>query len=191
MEFKSVKNLAELPEDLPIPVDDGAGNHLETILHSIELPSTQGRNVDLSKVVGYVTIYCYPMTGQPDISLPAGWDLIPGARGCTPQSCGFRDRYQELVQLGVKVFGISTQSTEYQQEAVERLHLPFELLSDRELKFAKSISLPMFEVEGKTLIRRITLIAKDGEIVKVFYPVFPPDRNVDDAIEWLEHNASK
>ena len=181
-----MNKLTELPQDLPIPVDDGARDRLLGIsLPSIALPSTHSESVDLSAIAGRVVVYCYPMTGQPGIPLPDGWDTIPGARGCTPQSCAFRDHYQELNELGVSVFGLSTQSTDYQLEAKTRLHLPFELLSDRELKLANAIKLPIFEAEGKTLIKRITLIVEAGKIIKVFYPVFPPDRNADDVIDWL------
>ncbi|NES07177.1 MAG: peroxiredoxin [Okeania sp. SIO2F4] len=143
----------------------------------------------MSVISGRVVIYCYPMTGQPGIQLPDGWDEIPGARGCTPQSCPFRDHYQELSEWETQVFGLSTQSTEYQMEVAERLHLPFELLSDCDLSFAKALKLPMFEVERKQLIKRVTLIAEVGKIVKVFYPVFPPDRNADEVIDWLRNNV--
>ncbi|MBO1350114.1 MAG: peroxiredoxin [Hormoscilla sp. GUM202] len=129
------------------------------------------------------------MTGQPGIPLPDGWEVIPGARGCTPQSCAFRDRHRELSELETQVFGLSTQSTEYQMEAAERLHLPFELLSDRDLIFAETLKLPIFEIEGKQLLKRVTLIAEGGKIVKFFYPVFPPDRNADEVIDWLRNNA--
>jgi peroxiredoxin len=180
-------NFAELPKDLPAPLDDGACNHLlNQALPSIVLSSTQGRDADLSAIVGRVVIYCYPMTGKPSISLPEEWDQIPGARGCTPQSCAFRDHYQELERLNTQVYGLSTQSTEYQQEAVERLHLPFELLSDAELNFATSLKLPIFKVEGQQLIKRLTLIAEAGKIIKVFYPVFPPDRNADDVVATMQ-----
>ena len=185
-----MKNLTDLPKDLPIPVDDGFCNHLlGKSLPSIALSSTQGRYVDLSKIADYVVIYCYPMTGQPGTPLPDRWDEIPGARGCTPQSCAFRDHYQELNELGAKVFGLSTQGTEYQMEAKMRLHLPFDLLSDCDLSLASMLKLPMFEVEGKHLVKRATLIAEDGKIVKVFYPVFPPDRNADEVIDWLQEHA--
>lgn len=184
-------NLTKLPKDLPVPINDGACNHLlEQSLPLITLSSTHGRRVDLSAISGRVVIYCYPMTGQPGIPLPDGWDEIPGARGCTPQSCTFRDHHQELNDLETRVFGLSTQSTEYQMEAAERLHLPFELLSDCDLSFAEILKLPMFEVEGKQLIKRVTLIAEAGKIVKVFYPVFPPDRNADEVIDWLRNNAA-
>lgn len=145
--------------------------------------------MNLSAIAGCVVIYCYPMTGQLGIPLPDGWDEIPGARGCTPQSCVFRDHYQELNELGAQVFGLSTQSTDYQKEATERLHLPFELLSDCDLNFAKVLKLPTFEIEGKQLIKRVTLIANEGKIVKIFYPVFPPDSNANEVIDWLRNNA--
>lgn len=182
-------NLTELPNDLPVPSDDGACNHLlGHLLPAIALPSTHGRSVDLSVITSRVVIYCYPMTGQPGSPLPDGWNEIPGARGCTPQSCAFRDHHQELAELKTQVFGLSTQTTEYQMEAVERLHLPFELLSDSGLAFARALRLPMFEIEGNQLIKRVTLIADAGEIVKVFYPVFPPDKNADEVVNWLRSN---
>ena len=185
-----MEKLTELPEDLPIPVDDGACNHLlGQSLPSLWLPSTQGSHVDLSAIPGYVVIYCYPMTGKPGIPLPNGWEEIPGARGCTPQSCSFRDSHQELTDLRAQVFGLSSQDTEYQIEAKERLHLPFELLSDLDLSFATTLKLPIFAIAAQQLIKRVTLIAKDGIIVKVFYPVFPPNRNADRVIEWLQTNA--
>ncbi len=186
-----MENLEKLPKDLPAPVDDGACNHLlGKTLPSIALSSTQGRSVNLSAISGHVVIYCYPMTGQPGIVLPDGWDEIPGARGCTPQSCAFRDRHQELSELKTQVFGLSTQSHEYQMEAVERLHLSFELLSDFDLRFTKMLKLPLFEIEKLQLIKRVTLIAKEGKIIKVFYPVFPPDRNADEVIDWLQSHAA-
>jgi peroxiredoxin len=186
-----MEKLTQLPKDLPIPVDDGACNHLlGQSLPSSFLSSTQGRHIDLSAIPGFVVIYCYPMTGQPGIPLPDGWDEIPGARGCTPQSCAFRDHHQELNQLGVQVFGLSTQGSEYQVEATERLHLPFELLSDCDLSFANTLKLPMFEIGTQKLIKRLTLIAKSGRIVKVFYPVFPPDQNADEVIDWLQNNVA-
>jgi peroxiredoxin len=185
-----MKSFAELPEGLPIPVDDGACDRLiEASLPSVTLHSTQGRWIDLSVIPGYVVLYCYPMTGKPGVPLPNGWEQIPGARGCTPQSCAFRDRHQELREIGAQVFGLSTQSTEYQLEAANRLHLPFELLSDRDLSFAKALKLPMFEIDEKQLIKRITLIANAGKIVKVFYPVFPPDENADEVLNWLKNSA--
>jgi len=179
-------NLHELPEDLPIPNDDGACDHLPGIrLPSVPLASTAGKMVDLSALPGRSVVYCYPMTGRPDEELPAGWDDIPGARGCTPQSCAFRDHHEELRTLGARVFGLSTQDTDYQREARERLHLPFELLSDEKLAFAKALGLPTFEVEETKLLRRLTMISNDGRIEKVFYPVFPPGRNAQEVVAWL------
>jgi peroxiredoxin len=184
-------NLYELPHDLPAPVDDGACDHLVGIrLPSIPLLSTAGRLVDVSRSAGRTVIYVYPRTGRPDVDPPQGWNEIPGARGCTPQSCAFRDHYQELRRHGAQVFGLSTQDTEYQREAAERLHLPFELLSDAALAFTTSLRLPTFTVEGLPLIRRLTLIIREARIEKVFYPVFPPDRNAADVLAWLEQHST-
>src|SRR4029077_8253732 len=171
-----MQNFSELPKDLPIPIDDGACDHLPGLaLPLMDLSATSGQTVNLATVTGWVVIYCYPMTGRPGVPLPDGWDQIPGARGCTPQSCAFRDHYQELQALNAQVFGLSTQTTEYQREAAERLHLPFELLSDSSLQFVNALRLPTFEIEGMRLIKRVTLIARNGKIVKYFYPIFPPD----------------
>jgi peroxiredoxin len=180
-------NIHELPKDLPVPRDDGACVHLAGMtLPPIGLPSTRGRVVDLSRLAGTVVIYAYPRTGRPDQELPTGWNAIPGARGCTPQSCAFRDHYEELARAGAsQVFGLSTQDTTSPRAAAERLHLPFELLSDAGLELVQALRLPMFEVDGMRLIRRLTLILRDGAIVKVFYPVFPPDRNAGDVLDWL------
>jgi peroxiredoxin len=184
-----VGNLNTLPENLPEPIDDGACSHLLGIkLPEVCLPSTSGTLIDLSFVSGRLVLYFYPMTGKPGVSLPDGWDQIPGARGCTPQSCSFRDHYTELQALDTSIFGVSTQDTEYQKEAAERLHLPFDLLSDAKHELAKALSLPMLEVEGKQLIKRLTLVIESGEIVKVFYPVFPPDQNAGDVINWLKQS---
>ncbi|MEO7726223.1 MAG: peroxiredoxin [Burkholderiales bacterium] len=180
-------NVMELPKDLPVPQDDGACDHLTGLkLPSVVLRSTDGHAVDLSKLPGTTVVYIYPRTGRPDQDVPTGWNAIPGARGCTPQSCAFRDHYQELKALGVTaLYGLSTQDSAYQQEAVERLHLPFEILSDETLEFARALGLPTFEVDGMQLIKRITLIVRDGAIVNVFYPVFPSDRNADNVMRWL------
>jgi peroxiredoxin len=180
-------NLYELPKDLPVPQDDGACDHLVGAkLPPIALLSTSGRKVDLSALPGTTVVYVYPRTGRPDQEMLPGWNAIPGARGCTPQSCAFRDHYQELKGAGAsQVFGLSPQDTAYQREAAERLHLPFELLSDEKLAFARALKLPTFEVAGMRLIKRLTLIARDGVIGKVFYPVFPPDRNAGDVLDWL------
>jgi peroxiredoxin len=133
-------------------------------------------------------VYCYPRMGRPDEEMPQDWDEIPGARGCTPQSCAFRDHHAELRSLGARVFGLSAQGTEYQREAAQRLRLPFELLSDEELAFAKALGLPVFGAEGITLFKRLTLVVNDGRIEKVFYPVFPPNENAKEVIEWLSQN---
>ncbi len=183
-------NLHELPESLPVPTDDGACDHLPGMwLPPVALPSTAGERVDLSGLPGRTVVYCYPRTGRPDEDLPQGWDGIPGARGCTPQSCAFRDHHAELRALGARVFGLSTQSTEYQREAASRLHLSFDLLSDEGLAFAGALGLPSFEVEGMTLIKRLTLVIDDGRIEKVFYPVFPPDENAEEVIGWLRRET--
>lgn len=179
-------NLHELPEGIPVPTDDGACDHLPGMrLPTVALPSTSGEPVDLSSLPGRTIVYCYPRTGRPDEDLPQDWDEIPGARGCTPQSCAFRDHHAELQALGTKVFGLSTQGTEYQQEVVERLHLPFELLSDEDLAFTKALGLPTFEVEEMFLTKRLTLVIRDGHTERVFYPVFPPDKNAEEVVDWL------
>ena len=164
-------NLYELPKNIPVPVDDGACGHLPGMqLPSLPLMSTAGRIVDLATLRGRTVVYCYPRTGRPDEEPPKGWNEIPDARGCTPQSCAFRDHYEELQALGVAVFGLSTRSTAVQREPSQRLHLPFELLSDVELYFARRLRLSTFEVESMTLIKRLTLIIRDRRIEKVFYP---------------------
>lgn len=180
-------NLYELPKNLPVPQDDGACDHLTGMqLPPVRLRSTSGREIDVSSLTGTTVIYFYPRTGRPDQEVLTGWNEIPGARGCTPQSCAFRDHHEELKRAGAAhVFGASTQDTAYQREAVERLHLPFELLSDEKLALARALKLPTFEVDGMTLIKRLTLIARDGVVAKVFYPVFPPDRNAGDVLAWL------
>jgi peroxiredoxin len=181
-----VDSLYELSEGISAPVDDGACDHLPGMRPPpVALPSTSGEPVDLSSLLGKTVVYCYPRTGRPGENLPRGWNEIPGARGCTPQSCAFRDHHTELQALGIRVVGLSTQDTGYQREAVERLHLPFELLSDEGLAFAKALNLPTFEVEGITLIKRLTLVIHDGRIEKVFYPVFPPGENAGEVVEWL------
>lgn len=180
-----------LPENLPVPVNDGACNHLTGMrLPLVALRSTSGEMVNLSTIEGTVVIYCYPRTGRPDKDPTPGWNEIPGARGCTPQSCAFRDHHRELKALDAAVYGLSTQTTAYQKEMVSRLHLPFPVLSDANLEFTRALNLPTFVVESVTLIKRLTLIAHDGVISKVFYPVFPPDKNPDEVIAWLSQNAS-
>ena len=164
---------------LPAPVDDGAAAHLAGMrLPAVALPATDGRVVDLSALRGLVVVYAYPKTGHPGEALPDGWDAIPGARGCTPQSCAFRDHFAELRGLGVDhLFGLSTQSTAWQAEMAARTHLPFAILSDAGLRLADALGLPRLEVAGEVLLRRLTLICRDGVIEEVIYPVFPPDAN--------------
>lgn len=180
-------NLHELPSNLPVPVDDGACEHLTgLLLPPISLLSTSGSSVNLASLPGITVVYCYPRTGLPDQDPPDGWNLIPGARGCTPQACAFRDHFHDLLQAGVtQVFGLSTQTSAYQQEVVHRLHLPFALLSDEELAFTRALSLPTFEIVGMLLIKRLTFIIANGSIVKVFYPVFPPDQNAFEVVHWF------
>ena len=176
-----------LPADIPAPQDDGAARHLIGMaLPDLALPGTRGGAFNPSILPGRTVIYIYPRTGVPGVDLPPGWDDIPGARGCTPQSCGFRDHIGELKDLGVdRVFGLSTQDTDYQREAAERLHLPFPVLSDSELTFTRALKLPTFQVAGMTLIKRMVLVADEGVITKVFYPVFPPDKSAAEVIAWL------
>lgn len=184
-------NLADLPKELPRPVDDGAADHLAGMrLPELVLPATDGSDVDLSRLPGRWVLYVYPMTGRPGLALPDGWDGIPGARGCTPQSCGFRDHHAELKALGTGVFGLSTQTTDYQREARDRLHLPFELLSDAALRLKQTLRLPSFSVAGMELFKRLTLVVEEGEIRKVFYPVFPPDQNAAEVLVWLRRQPA-
>jgi peroxiredoxin len=172
---------------IPAPADDGAMAHLTGVrLPAVALTATDGASVMLASLPGRVVVYGYPMTGRPDAALPDGWDAIPGARGCTPQSCAFRDHHAELKAAGASaVFGLSTQDGDYQREAHARLHLPFPLLSDADLKFAGAARLPTMDVAGRTLLKRFALVVDDGIVTKVFYPVFPPDANAGDVLAWL------
>lgn len=182
-------NYNELPTDLPIPQDDGACNHLVGMtLPNVELRATDGAMVNLSHIAGRLVIYCYPMTGQPNVPLPEGWDQIPGARGCTPQSCAFRDHYQELQALGAKVFGLSVQSTDYQCEMATRLHLPFQVLSDERFQFQQALSLPTFMAGGMNLLKRVTLIANQARIEAVHYPIFPSDSDASWVLDYLRQH---
>ena len=176
---------------IPAPLDDGAARHLtNTPIAAIPLPSTDGTTIDLAALPGTVVVYAYPRTGKPGVDNPDGWDLIPGARGCSPQSCAFRDLFVELQSLGVnRLFGLSTQDTAYQREAAERLHLPFPILSDGQLKLTEAMKLPTFETGGMILLKRLTLVIRDGIIEQVFYPVFPPDQNAREVAVWLRANA--
>jgi peroxiredoxin len=184
-------NLNQLPGDLPIPQDDGAADHLVGMrLPAISLETTTHSQLNLGQTKGRIVIYCYPMTGQPNVPLPDGWDQIPGARGCTPQSCSFRDHYQELRSLGADVVGLSVQSTEYQQEMADRLHLPFPVLSDADYRFQQALRLPTFVAAGMTLLKRITLIANDGMIEAIHYPIFPSDSDPAWVIDYLKNKAA-
>lgn len=182
-----------LPPDLPVPADDGAARHLAGFrLPALALAATDGSSVNLSQLTNRTVVYIYPRTGRPGVPLPDGWDAIPGARGCTPQSCGFRDHLAEMKQLGVdNVFGLSTQDSDYQREVVERLHLPFPLLSDVDLRFTRALNLPTFVVAGMTLLKRMALVIDDGTIVRVFYPVFPPDKSAQEVVAWLSTQAQQ
>lgn len=184
--------LEELPADLPVPLDDGAADHLKKMLvPAIWLQATTGGTVDVSAVgAPWAVLYIYPMTGRPDEELPDGWEMIPGARGCTPQTCAFRDHQQQLAALGVEVYGISVQSTEYQREMVDRLHVGFPVLSDPAMELGRALDLPLLEAAGMSLYKRLTLIVRGGRIEHVIYPVFPPDRNAAEVVEWLESRVA-
>ena len=176
-----------LPDDLPAPADDGAADHLTgAAVPDIELTATDGGSVSLAALPGRTVVYAYPRTGRPgESSLVDDWDVIPGARGCTPETCGFRDHHAELSAAGAAVFGLSTQDSDYQRELTERLALPFAILSDAGLALTEALRLPTFEAAGHTLLRRLTLIVRDARIEHVFYPVFPPDRHALDVLAWL------
>ncbi len=175
-----------IPEDLPVPEDDGGADHLlGAAVPAIELRATTGESVRLDGLKGRTVLFCYPRTGRPDEELPPGWNVIPGARGCTPEACGFRDAHQQFQELGVRVLALSTQSSDYQGEMAERLHLPFPVLSDETLEFTQALRLPTFETSGWTLLKRLTLVIDDGTIGHVFYPVFPPDVHAADVLDWL------
>jgi peroxiredoxin len=189
-------DLRALPPNLPAPADDGACDHLPGAqVPSVRLQSTAGRWVDLAEIAARPAVFfVYPRTGEPGRAAGPEWDAIPGARGCTPQSCGFRDLYQEFLALGVSVFGVSSQDTTYQLEFVERNHVPFEILSDRDLTLTRALRLPTFEYAATrggppTLIKRMAWFAERGRIEKIWYPVFPPDRNAETVVEWLRERA--
>jgi peroxiredoxin len=184
-------NLYELPKDLPAPQDDGAADHLTgLVVPPVALMSTQGRQVSLAEAsrTSRVVVYGYPRTGVPDRDPPPGWDDVPGARGCTPQSCGFRDQHEAYRSLGVEVYGLSVQDTDYQREMAGRIHLPFEVLSDVDHALTRAMRLPTFVIHGNTLLKRIALVLHQGRVEKVFYPVFPPDRNSAEVLAWLRAN---
>lgn len=186
------KNLLEVDwSKIPAPEDDGLAGHLAgSMAPSIALPATNGTSIDLSRVGGKVVVFAYPRTGEPGkIGLTDDWDMIPGARGCTPQTCAFRDLNNDFSNLGARVFGLSTQSAAYQREMVERLHVPFPVLSDEALTLARAWRLPTMEVAGMTLLKRLALVLVEGRVDKVFYPVFPPDRNAADVLSYLSRPA--
>ncbi len=173
-----------LPPDLPVPEDDGAADHLAGLeLPDLELDSSDGR----VNVRDFDVIYVYPRAGRPGRDLPPGWDETPGARGCTPQSCAFRDAHSDLAALGVRVAGLSAQDLDDQREFAERNHMPFPVVSDPDLRLGIALDLPTFEIAGLTLYKRCTLVAEDARIVKSFYPVFPPDANAGDVLRWLQN----
>ncbi len=180
-------NYNQLPADLPVPQDDGSTSHLKGMkLPNVSLVGTNGKTVNFGDIKGKLVIYCYPMTGQPNVALPDGWDQIPGARGCTPQSCSFRDHYQDLQALGAEVVGLSVQTTEYQKEMADRLHLPFPVVSDLNYQFQKALNMPTFVAAGMTLLKRVTLIVNNGVIEAVHYPIFPSDSDPVWVIDYLK-----
>jgi peroxiredoxin len=175
-----------LPHDLPVPRDDGAADHLlGAVVPAVALEATTGETITLAELEGRTVLFCYPRTGRPDEELPPGWDAIPGARGCTPEACGFRDAHQQFAELGARVLALSTQEPGYQKEMADRLHLPFPVLSDERLELTRALGLPTFETSGWTLLKRLTLAIDDGRIEHVFYPVFPPDAHAMDVLGWL------
>ena len=178
-----MSSFTKLPENLPVPKDDGACDHLPGAkLPDIALTATDGGTVNLSRLPGTTVVYCYPMTGGgPDVTMPEGWDDIPGARGCTPQSCSFRDHFAELSALGSAVYGLSGQNMEHQRELAARLHLPYPLLNDEGLVFCGAMGIPTFEAGGMRLTKRVTMIIRDGIVEAFHYPVFPSDSDP----EWV------
>lgn len=185
-----IRDLHSLPDGLPVPVDDGACDHLPgMVLPALDLPATNGRAVNLAMLTGTTVLFCYPKTGHPDGPAMPGWNEIPGARGCTPQNCGFRDHYADLKSYADNVFGISTQPLSEQQEARQRLGLPYELLNDSTFSLIAAMNLPTFYYDDTRLIKRLALVAVDAVIEKVFYPVFPPDQNALQLLEWFRRQS--
>jgi peroxiredoxin len=180
-----------LPDGLPVPEDDGACDHLPgATVPSVALAGTDGQAYDLASLAGRTVVYAYPWTGRPgEPLLTEDWDLIPGARGCTPETCGFRDHHAEIQAVGARVFGLSTQDTGYQRELAERLDLPFPILSDADLQLTHALRLPTLEVVARTLIKRLTLVIDSGRVEHALYPVFPPDRHADEVVRWLEERS--
>jgi peroxiredoxin len=188
-----VTDLNALPHDLPVPVDDGAGDHLPGVeLPAVALAATSGETIALDRLgPGRSVLYVYPLTGRPGVELPDGWDDILGARGCTTEACDFRDHHADLVAAGAaRVYGVSAQDTEYQREVVDRLHLPFAMLADPDLELAEAIALPTFTAGDRRLYRRLTLIVDHGRVEHVFYPVFPPDEHAREVLAWLRANPA-
>lgn len=182
-------DMTSLPADLPVPEDDGAAAHLPgTTAPHLELSATDGSVVGLDTLgPGRTVLYIYPLSGQPGVDLPDGWDNIPGARGCTPEACGFRDHHQDLINAGVaRVYGLSSQDSDYQRELVERLHLPFRMLSDPTLSLARALDLPTFQAGGQELYKRLTLVVRYGVVERAFYPIFPPDDHAEQVLTWLQ-----
>jgi peroxiredoxin len=186
-----MRDLNKIPDGLPIPQDDGACNHLkDTLLPDINLKTTLDRMINLNEITQKPTIiFFYPRTGEPNKPAPADWDLIPGARGCTPQSCGFRDFYLEFQKLGYQVFGLSSQGSDYQKEFVERNHVPFEILSDSNFELTNQLNLPTFTYNGTPLIKRMAWVVVNSKIEQVFYPVFPPNENASVVLKWLNQKT--
>jgi peroxiredoxin len=183
-----MSDLNQMPAGVPVPDDDGAADHLPGLVAPhVTLPSTSGESVALDDLgPGRTVLYVYPLTAGPEGYVPDGWDSIPGARGCTPEACDFRDHHEELLAAGAtRVFGVSAQGTDYQREVVDRLRLPFSMLSDSELRLAELLRLPTFRAGGMTLFKRITLVVRDGVIEHVFYPVFPPGAHAREVLAWL------
>jgi peroxiredoxin len=179
-------DIHSLPDDLPVPEDDGAADHLvNAVVPPVALRATTGEKVTLAELPGRTILFCYPRTGRPDQELPPGWNAIPGARGCTPEACGFRDAHGQFADLGARVLALSTQGPDYQREMAERLRLPFPVLSDERLELTHALGLPTFETTGWTLLKRLTLVIDDGTIAHAFYPVFPPDSHAAEVLAWL------
>lgn len=175
-----------IPDDLPVPENDGAADHLlDAVVPPIALKATTGERITVAELPGRTILFCYPRTGRPDEPLLPGWDDIPGARGCTPETCGFRDAHSQFADIGARVIALSTQSSDYQRELAERLGLPFPVLSDESLELTHALGLPTFETSGMTLLKRITLVIDDGRITRIFYPVFPPDRHAAEVLDEL------
>jgi len=182
-----VRDFTTLPPDLPAPQDDGAAAHLEGMaLPHVRLRSTRGRLVDVASAAPRFVLFAYPRTGVPGEPAPPGWDEIPGARGCTPQSCAYRDLHAEFRALGHEVFGLSTNSPAHQAEFVSRMAIPYEMLSDEGFALTDAMRLPTFEYRGARLLKRLALVVEQGRVRKAFYPVFPPDRNAATVLAWLK-----